>query len=104
MQLKEYFKNLPGNLNYEVGFNGLKLSGGQKQLISLARALYKDSDILFFDEPTSALDKNVKNLFVKSLDLLKGNKTIFIITHETEIFNDYYDRIINIDNNQIFIS
>ncbi len=104
LQLKEYFKNLPGNLNYEVGFNGLKLSGGQKQLISLARALYKDSDILFFDEPTSALDKNVKNLFVKSLDLLKGNKTIFIITHETEIFNDYYDRIINIDNNQIFIS
>ena len=104
LQLKEYFKSLPGNLNYEVGFNGLKLSGGQKQLISLARALYKDSDILFFDEPTSALDKNVKSLFVKSLDLLKGNKTIFIITHEIEIFNDHYDRIINIDNNQIFIS
>jgi ATP-binding cassette subfamily B protein len=104
LQIEEYFKNLPDQLNTQVGVNGMKLSGGQKQLISLARALYRDADNLFFDEPTSALDKNIQNLFIKVLDTLKRKKTIFLVTHDVESFSGCYDRIINIDSNKILIS
>ena len=104
LQIEEYFKNLPDQLNTQVGVNGMKLSGGQKQLISLARALYRDADNLFFDEPTSALDKNIQNLFIQVLDTLKRKKTIFLVTHDVESFSGCYDRIINIDSNKILIS
>jgi ABC-type multidrug transport system fused ATPase/permease subunit len=104
LQIKDYFKNLPDQLNTEVGVNGIKLSGGQKQLISLARALYREADTLFFDEPTSALDKNIQNSFIKVLDSLKRKKTIFLVTHDVGIFSGHYDRIINIDSNKILIS
>jgi len=104
LQINEYFKNLPDRLNAKVGVNGMKLSGGQKQLISLARALYRDPSILFLDEPTSALDKNMQSLFIKTLSFYKGKKTIFLVTHDLESFSGYYDRIINIDSNKILIS
>ena len=104
LQIKDYFKNLPDQLNTQVGVNGMKLSGGQKQLISLARALYREADTLFFDEPTSALDKNIQNSFIKVLDSLKRKKTIFLVTHDVGIFSGCYDRIINIDSNKILIS
>jgi ABC-type multidrug transport system fused ATPase/permease subunit len=104
LQIKSYFKNLPGQLNAQVGVNGMKLSGGQKQLISLARALYKDPDILFLDEPTSALDKNIQSIFVEVLNLYKRKKTIFLVTHDVKTFSGCYDRIINIDGNKASIS
>ena len=104
LQIEEYFKNLPDQLNTQVGVNGMKLSGGQKQLISLARALYREAETLFFDEPTSALDKNIQNLFIKVLDTLKRKKTIFLVTHDVESFSGRYDRIINIESNKILIS
>ena len=104
LQIEEYFKNLPDQLNTQVGVNGMKLSGGQKQLISLARALYREAETLFFDEPTSALDKNIQNLFIKVLDTLKRKKTIFLVTHNVESFSGRYDRIINIESNKILIS
>jgi len=104
LQIEEYFKNLPYQLNAKVGVNGSKLSGGQKQLISLARALYRDTSILLLDEPTSALDKNIQNLFIKALSFYKGKKTIFLVTHDVQSFSGYYDRIINIDFNKILIS
>lgn len=104
LQIKDYFKNLPDQLNTQVGVNGMKLSGGQKQLISLARALYREADTLFFDEPTSALDKNIQNSFIKVLDSLKRKKTIFLVTHDVGSFSGRYDRIINIESNKILIS
>lgn len=104
LQIEEYFKNLPDQLNTQVGVNGMKLSGGQKQLISLARALYREAETLFFDEPTSALDKNIQNLFIKVLDTLKRKKTIFLVTHDVGSFSGLYDRIINIDSNKILIT
>ena len=56
-----------------VGERGIRLSGGQIQRIAIARALYKNSDILVFDEATSALDNNTEIELMKYIDSLKGS-------------------------------
>ena len=71
--------------------NGSNLSGGQKQRLAIARALLKGSPILLFDEPTSALDKYNETLFNETIQKLRKDKTILIITHKLSNTN-------NIDN------
>jgi ATP-binding cassette, subfamily B, bacterial PglK len=74
------------NLNMEanVGERGGRLSGGQKQRIGLARALYKNSDVLVLDEGTSALDPATENSIIDKLQNLKTTKTIILVTHKLE--------------------
>jgi ABC-type multidrug transport system fused ATPase/permease subunit len=96
LQLNLFFKALPDKLNTVVGTNGLNLSGGQKQMISLGRALYKDSEILILDEPSSALDYINTDLVKKVIKSLKNKKTILMVTHESNVFNDCFDRVINL--------
>ena len=64
-----------------VGENGIKLSGGQRQRIGIARALYKDANIIFFDEATSALDNKTENEIMNVIDSLSKELTIVIIAH-----------------------
>jgi ATP-binding cassette, subfamily B, bacterial PglK len=64
-----------------VGERGVRLSGGQRQRIGIARALYKQADVLIFDEATSALDTETERLVMNSLDGLDRDLTIFIIAH-----------------------
>ena len=71
--------------NYMVGENGHKLSGGQRQKIVLARALYGDPAIVVMDEPTSALDEENTELFYQLISRLKESKTFIIITHDKKI-------------------
>ena len=70
-------------LKYEsmVGENGVKLSGGQKQRIAIARALYKDSQLIVFDEATSALDLKTEKKIMETIYNLKKDITIIIVTH-----------------------
>ncbi len=75
---------------------GSKISGGQKQKISLARALYKDAKILILDEPTNSLDPNVSEEFFKILNKLKENKTIIVITHDKSLIK-YCDEVFDIE-------
>ena len=70
---------------FTIGENGYRLSGGQRQKIVLARALYKNPLILILDEPTSAFDDFNKNLFTKLINYFRGKKTLIIITHDNEI-------------------
>jgi len=78
------FSNITGGLNSNVGTSGSKLSGGQKQMIVLGRAILKATPILILDEPTSALDKNTKTNILNIIKNLK-NKTVIIITHDDSI-------------------
>jgi len=102
VNLEKYFYQLPEGLETQVGRNGTKLSGGQKQMISIARALYKDSPILLFDEPTSAMD-NINSTIIKNLIYeLKGKKTIIIITHDQDLFDEnYFDEKFKIRDGKI---
>lgn len=103
LKLEDYFKDQSDGLNTKIGVDGISLSGGQKQLISLARALYKNSDVLILDEPTSALDKIKKKLFRELILTLKKTKTIFFVTHNKDYFNDTFDQLIEIESGKINI-
>ena len=65
-------------------------------MISLGRALYKDSEILILDEPSSSLDYINTDLVKKVIQSLKNKKTILMVTHESNAFNDCFDRVINL--------
>jgi len=72
---------LPEGYETNVGERGVNLSVGQKQRLSIARALLKNPDILIFDEATSALDPMTERTIQQALRQLKGGPTIFVIAH-----------------------
>lgn len=80
-QLKEYVESLPDGLDSMIGENGVRISGGQRQRIGIARALYRNPEILILDEATSALDNETEKAVMESIDYLKGKKTLIIIAH-----------------------
>jgi ATP-binding cassette, subfamily B, bacterial PglK len=82
-----------------VGENGVRLSGGQHQRIGIARALYKQADVLIFDEATSALDNETEQAVMESIEELSEELTILIIAHRVTTLKKC-DKIIKLDNNQ----
>ncbi len=93
-------ENFP--LNYEVGEDGCNLSGGQIQRIGIARAIYKESDIIFFDEPTSSLDEDTENKIFEAIYSIPKDRTIFIISHNVDALANC-DIVIETTNNGISI-
>ena len=75
------------NLNTLVGENGIEISGGQKQRIAIARALYRNRQIIIFDEPTSSLDTESENQIIETQKKLKVNHTVIISSHKKSIIN-----------------
>jgi ABC-type bacteriocin/lantibiotic exporter with double-glycine peptidase domain len=97
--LDQAFGVLNNKLETIVGVEGVNLSGGQKQIISIARALYKNGDIFLFDEPSSALDSYYQKILAKIIEFLKNNnKTIIIITHDILLFKEFANVIYKIDS------
>jgi ABC-type bacteriocin/lantibiotic exporter with double-glycine peptidase domain len=82
-----------------IGEDGAFLSGGQKQLISIARALYKKSEIIVFDEADSSLDVDRVTNLRNTILLLKNKITIIFVTHDANLLKDCFTKIYNIENN-----
>lgn len=80
-QLKDFVETLPEGLNTFVGELGVRFSGGQRQRMAIARALYSNPDILILDEATSALDNDTENAVMEAIDALQGIKTLIIVAH-----------------------
>lgn len=77
----DFIKSLPDQENALLGSNGVLVSGGQKQRLSIARELFKDIDILVMDEATSALDSETEKVIQENIERLKGQYTILLIAH-----------------------
>lgn len=79
--IKEYISGLPLGYNTKIGSEGTGMSTGQKQRLLIARAVYKDPEMLFFDEATSALDANNEKEIMDKLNIFFKNKTVVVIAH-----------------------
>jgi ATP-binding cassette subfamily B protein/subfamily B ATP-binding cassette protein MsbA len=77
----EFIRALPEGLNTMAGERGIRFSGGEKQRLSIARALLKNPPLLLLDEATSALDNTTEKLVQQALDKLRSNRTSFVIAH-----------------------
>ena len=98
--LKGFVEKLPAGCETMVGERGATLSGGQKQLLSIARAIYKDPDILILDEATASLDSSSEKLLKKAMDKIMEGRTVFIIAHRLSTLKDA-DRIIFLRDGKI---
>ena len=96
----EFISKLPNQFMEEVGENGNHLSVGQKQLISLARAIVKNPEIFIMDEATSSIDTETEKLIQQGMDTIMENRTSFIIAHRLSTIRNA-DRILVIDNGKI---
>ncbi len=79
--LYDYVESLPEKDRTMVGERGVQMSGGQRQRLSIARALYTNPSVIIFDEATSALDETTEKEIMESIDNLIGQKTLIIIAH-----------------------
>lgn len=96
----EFIKKLPEGYNTVVGEGGSTLSGGEKQRISIARAILKDAPILLLDEPTSSLDAKNEVLVQKAISHLVKDKTVIMIAHRLKTIKNA-DHIIVLDQGRI---
>ena len=97
-QIAGFIESCPKGYETYVGEQGLRLSGGQRQRIGIARALYKQADILVLDEATSALDLKTEGHVMKSIDEKSCGYTILIIAHRLSTISSC-DRVIELSNN-----
>lgn len=95
-----FVSNLPNGYMTTIGENGKLLSGGEKQRISIARAIIKDAPIVLLDEVTSALDIQNENLIQKAVSHITRNKTVIVIAHKLNTIKDC-DNILVFDKGKI---
>ncbi len=98
--VSDFLRTHPHGFDLQVGERGMSLSGGQRQAITIARALLLDPPILVLDEPTSCMDNSSEAAFKKRLTESLSNKTLVLITHRSSLLS-LVDRLIIVDAGKI---
>lgn len=98
--IREYIEGLPVEYNTKIGEDGVGISQGQKQRVLLARAIYKDADMLILDEATNALDANNEKKIVENLNAYCEGKTVVVVAHRLSTVK-HADQIIVLDKGEI---
>jgi ABC-type bacteriocin/lantibiotic exporter with double-glycine peptidase domain len=101
--IHDFIESLPEGYATRIGKYGLNLSEGQKQRISIARALVKDPDIFIFDEPTAAVDMETEKSIFKEFSKLTESKTLFVVSHRPSIIKDA-NRVLLLNEEQVLDS
>ena len=97
----QFIEQFPQSYLTLVGEEGINLSGGQKQVIALARALYIQPQLLLLDEATAAMDRVTEKFVLELLSQLKKQITVIFISHRLHILKNISDRIYVLENGQI---
>lgn len=98
--IKSFVDSLPLGYNTKIGMEGMGMSTGQKQRLLIARAVYKNPEMLFFDEATSALDANNEKEIMEKLNIFFKNKTVVVIAHRLSTVMNA-DQIVVLDKGKI---
>ncbi len=101
MGFAPFIDSLPQSLMTLVGEEGINLSGGQKQMIALARALYHKPQLLILDEATAAMDRQSEQFVLQLLQHLKNEMGIIFITHRLHVLKSFCDKIYIVENGTI---
>jgi len=99
-QLEYFIKNLPEGLDTMVGEKGVRISGGERQRIGIARALYHNPKLLVLDEATSSLDIHTEQEVMKAVQALHGEKTIIIVAHRLSTI-EHCDRVFRLNDGKL---
>jgi ATP-binding cassette subfamily B protein len=99
-QIADIIETWPKKYQTYVGERGIRLSGGQRQRIGIARALYKQADVIIFDEATSALDNETEEAVMHAIESLADNLTVLIIAHRLTTLKNC-DQIVELGNGGI---
>lgn len=100
-QLKEFVLSLENGLDTVIGERGLRLSGGQRQRIGIARALYRNPEILVLDEATSSLDNDTEAAVMDAINGLHGKKTMVIIAHRLSTI-EHCDLVYEVNGGKVY--
>jgi subfamily B ATP-binding cassette protein MsbA len=101
--LGDYLQTLPDHIHTLVGHNASSMSGGQRQRLAIARAMYKNAPILILDEATSALDNESERMVQDALQKLQQGRTTLVIAHRLSTIENA-DRIVVMDAGRIIES
>ncbi|WP_299958609.1 ABC transporter ATP-binding protein [uncultured Modestobacter sp.] len=99
-QLDEFVASLPEGLDTVIGERGTKVSGGQRQRLAIARALYRRPSVIVFDEGTSALDSNTEAQLMAALSALRNDRTIIAVAHRLSTVQDC-DRVALVEDGRL---
>lgn len=99
-KMRDFVEELPAGIDTVIGERGVKISGGQRQRLALARAFLKDSKVVILDEATSAVDSESENLIHEAMERLMEGRTVFLIAHRLRSAINA-DLIVVLDNGNI---